>query len=403
VPTGFSAVVARQSEKASAISMFLFFVMLTLLITWWASKRSQSTSQFYTAEGKIKPWQNGLALAGDFVSAASFFGISGLVFMSGYDGLVYSVGFLIGWPILLFLIAERLRNLGKYTVADAASYRLNQPKIRTLSACSSLSVVAFYLIGQIVGSGKLIEVLFGLPYLYAVILVGVLMMVYVILGGMLATTWVQIIKAVLLLLGTTFMAFMIMKSVGFSFNELFQKAVRLHPKGEGILMPGGMLKDPVSAISLGMALMFGTAGLPHILMRFFSVNDAQAARKSVFYATGFIGYFYLLTFIIGFGAITYLMVSSPTGALAGGHNMAAVHLAKNIGGSLFMGFICAVAFATIVAVIAGLTLSGASSISHDLYANVFCKNKKKNDQSELFVSRLAAVFIGVVTIFLGIA
>ncbi|TBU88291.1 cation acetate symporter [Phytopseudomonas dryadis] len=398
--------VQRQAVNTPAIVMFLAFVGATLYITYWASKRNTSTSDFYTAGGSISGFQNGLAIAGDYMSAASFLGISALVFTSGYDGLIYSIGFLVGWPVILFLIAERLRNLGKYTFADVASYRLKQKEIRTLSASGSLVVVAFYLIAQMVGAGKLIELLFGLNYHVAVILVGILMVMYVLFGGMLATTWVQIIKAVLLLSGASFMALMVMKHVDFNFSTLFAEAIKVHANGEAIMSPGGLVKDPISAISLGLALMFGTAGLPHILMRFFTVSDAKEARKSVFYATGFIGYFYILTFIIGFGAI--LLVSTnpafkdATGALLGGNNMAAVHLANAVGGSLFLGFISAVAFATILAVVAGLTLAGASAVSHDLYASVF-KKGKVNERDELRVSKITTVCLGVLAIGLGIA
>ena len=398
--------VQRQPLNTAAIVMFLAFVGATLYITYWASKRNTSTSDFYTAGGSITGFQNGLAIAGDYMSAASFLGISALVFTSGYDGLIYSIGFLVGWPIILFLIAERLRNLGKYTFADVASYRLGQTQIRTLSACGSLVVVAFYLIAQMVGAGKLIELLFGLNYHIAVVLVGILMVLYVLFGGMLATTWVQIIKAVLLLSGASFMALMVMKHVDFNFARLFTEAIAVHPKGEAIMSPGGLVKDPISAISLGLALMFGTAGLPHILMRFFTVSDAKEARKSVFYATGFIGYFYILTFIIGFGAIL-LVSTNPafkdgTGALLGGNNMAAVHLANAVGGSWFLGFISAVAFATILAVVSGLTLAGASAVSHDLYASVFRKGRV-NEKDELRVSKITTVALGILAILLGIA
>ncbi|MDY7565842.1 cation acetate symporter [Pseudomonas sp. RTC3] len=397
--------VQKQPLNVAAIAMFVVFVGFTLCITYWASKRTKSAADYYSAGGKITGLQNGLAIAGDYMSAASFLGISALVFTTGYDGLIYSIGFLVGWPIILFLIAERLRNLGKYTFADVASYRLGQTQIRTLSACGSLVVVAFYLIAQMVGAGKLIQLLFGLDYYIAVILVGVLMCMYVLFGGMLATTWVQIIKAVLLLSGATFMAIMVMKHVNFDFNTLFSEAIKVHPKGEAIMSPGGLVKDPVSAFSLGLALMFGTAGLPHILMRFFTVSDAKEARKSVLYATGFIGYFYILTFIIGFGAIL-LVSTNPTfkdaaGALLGGNNMAAIHLADAVGGSLFLGFISAVAFATILAVVAGLTLAGATAVSHDLYASVI-KGGKANEKDEIRVSKITTLALGVLAIFLGI-
>jgi len=402
----------RQGLNVTAIIMFFVFVAATLGITKWAAKRTKSAADFYAAGGGITGFQNGLAIAGDYMSAASFLGISGLVFATGFDGLIYSVGWLVGWPIILFLIAERLRNLGKYTFADVAAFRLEQTPIRTLAATGTLIVVAFYLIAQMVGAGKLIELLFGLPYLYAVILVGALMIVYVAFGGMVATTWVQIIKAGLLLGGATFMALMVLATFGFSTEAMFRAAVDIHPKHAAIMAPGGLVSDPISAISLGLALMFGTAGLPHILMRFFTVADAKAARKSVFYATGFIGYFYILTFIIGFGAITLLM-NDPTyfkvavngtynkvTDILGGTNMAAIHLANAVGGSLFLGFISAVAFATILAVVAGLTLAGASAVSHDLYASVIAKGKVAEDK-EVRLSKLAALAIGIVAIMLG--
>ena len=402
----------EQALNIPAIVMFLIFVAMTLGITKWAASRAHTAADFYAAGGGITGFQNGLAIAGDYMSAASFLGISGLVFATGFDGLIYSVGWLVGWPLILFLIAERLRNLGKYTFADVVSFRLEPTPTRILAAIGTLSVVAFYLIAQMVGAGKLIELLFGLPYLYAVILVGALMIVYVAFGGMVATTWVQIIKACLLLGGATFMAFMVLSSFGFSPEAMFRKAVDIHPKHLAIMAPGGLVSDPISAISLGLALMFGTAGLPHILMRFFTVADAKAARKSVFYATGFIGYFYILTFIIGFGAITLLMDDpsyfkvAATGAynkvndLLGGTNMAAIHLANAVGGSLFLGFISAVAFATILAVVAGLTLAGASAVSHDLYASVIAKGKVSEDK-EIRISKLSAGIIGIVAITLG--
>jgi len=353
----------------------------------------------------ITGFQNGLAIAGDYMSAASFLGISGLVYLSGYDGLIYSIGFLVGWPIILFLVAEKLRNLGKFTFADVASYRLQQKPIRLLAAFGSIATVTLYLIAQMVGSGKLIQLLFGLNYEIAVLLVGILMILYVTFGGMLATTWVQIIKAVLLLSGATFMAVMVMVEMGFSFETLFSTAVDIHSKGDSIMAPGGLISDPISAISLAIALMLGTAGLPHVLMRFFTVSNAKEARKSVFYATGFIGYFYLLTFIIGFGAIV-LVSTNPEylelGKLIGGNNMAAIHLSHAVGGDLFLGFISAVAFATILAVVSGLTLAGASAISHDLYANVFAGDEHC-EKKEMKISRIATVVLGIIAIGLGIA
>jgi cation/acetate symporter len=397
--------VEQQPLNLAAIIMFLLFVAATLMITYWAAKQTKSTSDYYAAGGGITGLQNGLAIAGDYMSAASFLGISGLVYLSGYDGLIYSIGFLIGWPLILFLIAERLRNLGKYTFADVASYRLQQLPIRTLSAFGALAVVALYLIAQMVGAGKLIQLLFGLPYEFAVVIVGVLMILYVTFGGMLATTWVQIIKAVLLLSGATFIALMVLKHVDFDFNTLFESAIAVHDKGAQIMAPGGLVSDPISAISLGVALIFGTAGLPHILMRFFTVADAKQARRSVFFATGFIGYFYILTFVIGFGAIV-LLTNNPDffdtdGLLIGGNNMAAIHLSQAVGGDIFLGFISAVAFATILAVVSGLTLAGASAISHDLYASVI-KKGQASSAGEIRVSRVATIVLGIVAIVLGI-
>ena len=385
--------------------MFVAFVVFTLFITKWAAAKTKSASDFYTGGGGITGFQNGLAIAGDFMSAASFLGISAAVYLNGFDGLIYSIGFLVGWPILTFLMAERLRNLGRFTFADVAAYRFSQAPIRIFAASGTLVVVAFYLIAQMVGAGQLIKLLFGLEYWIAVVVVGSLMMIYVLFGGMTATTWVQIIKAGLLLSGASFMAFMVMSQFHFSPEALFAKAVEIHEKKQAIMGPGTFIKDPISAISFGMALMFGTAGLPHILMRFFTVPSAKEARKSVFWATTWIAYFYMLTFIIGFGAII-LVSTNPefkdtAGKLLGGTNMAAVHLAKAVGGDVFLGFISAVAFATILAVVAGLTLSGASAVSHDLYATVF-KRGKATSENELRVSRITTVMLGIVAVILGI-
>lgn len=406
-----SGQVEKQALNMSAIVMFLIFVGATLGITYWAAKKTKSAKDFYTAGGGITGFQNGMAIAGDYMSAASFLGISGLVYMKGYDGLIYSIGFLVGWPVILFLIAEPLRNLGKYTFADVASYRLKQTPIRTLAASGSIATVILYLIAQMVGSGKLIQLLFGLSYEMAVVLVGVLMILYVAFGGMLATTWVQIIKAFLLLSGASFMAIAVMAHYDFSFGALFTHATEL--KGDKIMSPGGLVSDPISAISLAIALMFGTAGLPHILMRFFTVNDAKEARKSVFYATGFIGYFYILTFIIGFGAIVMVFqkpeyldaikhAASGGYPILGGSNMAAIHLSHAVGGDFFLGFISAVAFATILAVVSGLTLAGASAISHDLYASVFRKGRV-DSMTEMRVSKMATIALGIIAIIVGIA
>ncbi|WP_399696670.1 cation acetate symporter [Xenophilus sp.] len=417
--------VARQPTNWIAIGMFTAFVVATLYITKWAARRTRSAADFYTAGGGITGFQNGLAIAGDYMSAASFLGISAAVMATGYDGLIYSIGFLVGWPILTFLLAERLRNLGKFTFADVAGYRFSPGPIRAFAASGTLVVVAFYLIAQMVGAGQLIKLLFGLDYWVAVVIVGALMMIYVLFGGMTATTWVQIIKACLLLAGVTFMAIMVLAAFHFSPEALFAKSVEVRTQiaanggkgaeearaiGLAIMGPGGFVKDPVSAISFGMALMFGTAGLPHILMRFFTVPDAKEARKSVGWATVWIGYFYLLIFIIGFGAIT-LVLTNPefadtvTGVIHGGagaSNMAAVLVAKAVGGNVFYGFISAVAFATILAVVAGLTLSGASAVSHDLYATLI-KHGKADSRAELKVSRITTVALGIVAVLLGIA
>ncbi|MGE4419730.1 MAG: cation acetate symporter [Sulfurimonas sp.] len=402
---------APKELNVSAIVMFLIFVSATLGITYWAAKRTKSAKDFYTAGGGITGFQNGMAIAGDYMSAASFLGISGLVYASGYDGLIYSIGFLVGWPVILFMIAEPLRNLGKYTFADVASYRLRQAPVRILAAFGSITTVILYLIAQMVGSGKLIQLLFGLNYEVAVFIVGILMILYVTFGGMLATTWVQIIKAFLLLSGATFMSIAVMAHYNFNFGELFAHAVEL--KDVSIMAPGKLVSDPISAISLAVALIFGVAGLPHILMRFFTVSDAKEARKSVFYATGFIGYFYILTFIIGFGAIVMVLGNPQYLDLAkqaisggqpilGGNNMAAIHLSHAVGGDFFLGFISAVAFATILAVVSGLTLAGASAISHDLYSSVI-KKGQVDSITEMKVSKMATVALGIVAILLGIA
>ena len=401
---------AKQATNWTAIAMFGIFVAFTLWITKWAAGKTKTAADFYTAGGGITGFQNGLAIAGDYMSAASFLGISGLVFANGFDGLIFSIGWLVGWPIITFLLAERLRNLGKFTFADVASFRFSQTPVRVFAATGTLVVVAFYMIAQMVGAGQLIKVLFGLEYTYAVILVGILMMMYVLFGGMTATTWVQVIKAVMLLSGATFMAGAVLFAFGFSPEALFAKAVEVHSKHEAIMSPGGLIKDPISAISIGMALMFGTAGLPHILMRFFTVPNAKEARKSVAWATTWIGYFYILTFIIGFGAIVFL-IQDPAAyyvdgdlakGLKGGGNMAAIHLSNAVGGDLFLGFISAVAFATILAVVAGLTLAGASAVSHDLYATVI-KEGKADQAAEMRVSKITTIALAVLAIFLGIA
>ncbi|MGJ0288936.1 cation acetate symporter [Aliarcobacter cryaerophilus] len=402
---------SKGGINMEAMIMFFAFIIGTMGITKWAASKTKSASDFYTAGGGITGFQNGLAIAGDYMSAASFLGISGMIYLNGFDGIIYAIGFLVGWPIILFLMAEKLRNLGKFNFTDIAAYRLDERRIRILAAFGSLTVVTFYLIAQMVGAGKLIEVLFHIPYQWAVVIVGALMIIYVTFGGMLATTWVQIIKAVLLLGGVTVMALLVLATTGinFSFANLAETAVNLHAKKDAILAPGSFVSDPIASISLGLALMLGTAGLPHILMRFFTVGNAKEARKSVVYATGFIGYFYLLIAVVGLGGIVYLMdpnINSAyldaAGKLIGGNNMAAVHLAQATGGSIFLGFISAVAFATILAVVAGLALAASNSIAHDLYAIVIRKGQA-TDAEEMKVSKRTVIIIGIVAVLLGFA
>src|SRR6187401_1389932 len=384
--------------NAIAIAFFGLFIVLSLGITVWASRRTRTADHFYAAGRSVTAFQNGLALAGDYMSAASFLGIAGLVAVSGFDGLIYSIGFLVGWPIVMFLIAEPLRNLGRYTFADVVAMRLRQTPIRIASAIGALAVISFYLIAQMVGAGNLIRLLFGLPYEAAVVIVGVVMLAYVLFGGMIATTWVQIVKAVLLLGGATLLAGLVLARFDFSLFALFAKAAEQY--GTGVLSPGRQVSDPIDAVSLGLALMLGTAGLPHILMRFYTVPDAQTARTSVGYATAFIGFFYLLTFILGFGAMVIIGREAITTFDAGG-NMAAPLLAEGVGGTPLLGFIAAVAFATILAVVAGLTLSGAATLSHDLWVNVV-RRGHADEREQLVVARVATVVLAGLSILLGI-
>ncbi|MDP3582650.1 MAG: sodium/solute symporter, partial [Ignavibacteria bacterium] len=384
--------------NVASIIIFFLFVAVTLLITYWAAKKTKTTSEFYAADRSISGFQNGLALAGDYMSAASFLGIAGMVSLKGYDGLIYSIGFLVGWPLVMFLIAEPLRNLGKFTFADVVAFRLKQRPVRIASSFGSLMTIVFYLIAQMVGAGSLITTLFGFPYEYAIVLVGIVMISYVLFGGMLATTWVQIIKACLLLGGATLLVIMTLSYFEMNPIKLFEQAAIKYT--DSVLSPGGFVKNPWDAISLGLALILGTAGLPHILMRFFTVPDAKQARKSVFIATGFIGYFYILTFVIGFGAMT-LVGQDVISSFDKGGNMAALLLAESVGGKFFVGFIAAVAFATILAVVAGLTLSGASTLSHDLYVN-FIKKGKADEKGEVKVAKIATLAIGILAMILGL-
>ena len=398
----------KQATNWHAIIMFCIFVAMTMGITYWAASRTKSTADFYTAGGGITGFQNGLAIAGDYMSAATLLGLTAMTYTQGYDGYIYMLCFFAGWPIILFLMAERLRNLGKFTFSDITAYRLDQGKVRTMAAISSLTVVCFYLIAQMVGAGQLIKLLFGLEYNVAIFAVGILMMVYVTFGGMVATTWVQIIKACMLLAGGTLVMILAMSQFGFSYTELMEKATSVHKLGDKLMSPGSLLKDPVTAISLGLGLMFGTAGLPHILMRFFTVTDAKEARKSVLYASGFVAYFFNVIFLMGLAAII-IVGQNPDffeggeigKKLIGGGNMVAMHLAKAVGGNMLLGFLAAVAFATILAVVSGLALAGASAISHDLYARVIMKGQA-SEASEIRVSKIATICLGAVAIVLGI-
>jgi cation/acetate symporter len=374
---------------------------VSLVITWWAARRTHSRKEFYAAGGQLRGLQNGLAIAGDYTSAATFLGVTGLVYTSGFDGLIYAIGFLMAWPIILFLIAEPLRNLGRYTLGDVTSYRLAVLPIRSFATLSTLVIVICYLITQMVAAGSLVQTLFGIPYPLAVLIVGVLMTVYVSFGGMLATTWVQIVKAILLLSGSILMVAWICSRFGFSLESVFRTAVSVHPKHAAILAPGGLIKDPLSAVSLGIALIFGTAGLPHILMKFFTVPDAHQARNSVLVATGFIAFFYTLLFLLGFGAIAVLG-SDPAvrdAVQKGSSNMVALYVANALGRPVLFGFISAVAFSTILAVVSGLTIAGASAVSHDLYAAILRGGQAK-DKDEMLVLNLATCALGAVSVAL---
>ena len=393
------AATAIGHPSATAMAFFFLFIGITLGITYWAARRTSTTEQFYAAGRSITAGQNGFALAGDYMSAASFLGIAGLVSTTGFDGLIYSTGWLVGWPVVLFLIAEPLRNLGRYTFSDVVALRFRQKPVRIAAATGTLATVVLYLIAQMVGAGGLIKLMFGLSYEQAVVVVGCAMIAYVLFGGMIATTWVQIVKAVLLLAGAAILAVMVLLRFGMSPTALFAAAAERY--GAGVLAPGKLVSSPLDALSLGLALMFGTAGLPHILMRFYTVPDARAARTSVFYATGLIGLFYLMTFILGFGAMVLVGPEAIRAVDAGG-NMAAPLLAELLGGTPFLGFIAAVAFATILAVVAGLTLSGAAALSHDLWVNVVRDGHAESGE-QLAVARLATIGLGIVAIALGIA
>jgi cation/acetate symporter len=397
-----AAPAARETTlgKPTVASIAFFFVIVgvTLVITWFAAKRTKTSSEFYAAGRSVSALQNGFALAGDYMSAASFLGISGMVALKGYDGMIYATGWLVGWPALMFLVAEPLRNLGKFTFADVVAFRLRQRPVRIAAAIGGILTVLFYTIAQMVGSGSLIQLMFGLRYEYAELIVGGVMLLYVLFGGMLATTWVQIIKAVLLLIGVTVLTGLVMSKFGWNPAELYARVAATH--GQAALQPGGLISSPLEAVSLGLALMFGLLGLPHILMRFYTVPDAKAARKSVLYATGLIGYFYVIIPIVGFGA-SVLVGRDFIARMDKGGNMAAPLLGELLGGTPFLGFIAAVAFATILAVVAGLTLAGASAYSHDIYVSVIKGGRATEDQ-QVRAAKIATVVFGVVAVALGI-
>ena len=387
------------SPTSASIIFFFLIVGLTLVVTYWAARRTKTSSEFYAAGRSVSALQNGFALAGDYMSAASFLGISGMVALQGYDGMIYATGWLVGWPALMFLVAEPLRNLGKFTFADVVAFRLKQRPVRIAAAVGGILTVLFYTIAQMVGSGQLINLMFGIPYEWAEIIVGSVMLAYVLFGGMLATTWVQIIKAALLLVGVTILTVLVMAKFAWSPSNLYSAVTAMY--GQGALEPGGFVTSPIEGISLGLALMFGLLGLPHILMRFYTVPDAKAARKSVLYATGLIGYFYVIIPIVGFGAAV-LVGRGVINKIAPGGNMAAPLLGELLGGQAFLGFISAVAFATILAVVAGLTLAGASAFSHDIYVSVI-KRGKASEEDQLKVARIATIVFGVCAIALGMA
>ena len=377
--------------------IFICFVLTTLGITFWANRRSKGARDFYAAGGTITAGQNGLAIAGDYLSAASFLGTIAVFFSLGSDGLFYAVGAVAGWPIAMFLVGERLRNLGRYTFADALSFRLADKPVRTLAAVSTLCLCTCYLIAQMVGAGTLVQVLFHIPYTYAVVLVGALMSVYVVFGGMIATTWIQIIKASLLLLTTVAMVLLVVHRFGPDPDALIAAAAALRPDPQRFLGSGRLVSDPISAISLALAFTLGPAGLPHVLMRFFTVKDARSARQSLSLATFLIGIFQILVIALGYAAAALV----PAAGLAGGANMAVIHLAGALGGSLLLGIVAAVTFATILAVVSGLTLTAASAVSHDLYNHVY-RGGASTEATEIRVSRLAAVILGVLVIVLAL-
>ena len=383
-----------------AFILFLIIVGITLLITFFAARATRTTSDFYTADSSLTGWQNGLAIAGDYMSAASFLGIAGMVALSGFDGFFYSIGFLVAYLVVLYIVAEPLRNLGKYTMADMIAARFDEKRVRGVAALNTMTISIFYMIAQLVGAGALIKLLLGIDYLYSVIIVGILMTVYVVFGGMMATSWVQIIKAVLLMAGTFVISLIVLAKFDFSVMEMFRQMKTATPLGDTFLNPGNKFKDPLDTISLNLALVLGTAGLPHILIRFFTVKDAITARKSVVYATWIIGIFYVMTIFLGFGAAAFVGYDKIVAANAAG-NMAAPLLAEALGGDFLFAFISAVAFATILAVVAGLVLSAASAFAHDFYSHIIRKGKA-TDKEQVVAARWASIGVSILSIILAL-
>jgi len=386
--------------NTAAFTMFLGIVFVTLIITYYASKRTKNASEFYTAGGGLTGWQNGLAIAGDYMSAASFLGIAGAVALTGFDGFFYSIGFLVAYLVVLYLVAEPLRNLGKYTFADMIAARFDAKKVRGFAAMNTVTISIFYMIAQLVGAGALIKLLLGLEYTTSVLIVGILMTVYVIFGGMHATSWVQIIKAVLLMGGTFLISIVVFAKFNFSITEMFEQMKTATPLKEAFLNPGVKYKDGIDTLSLNLGLVLGTAGLPHILVRFFTVKDAKTARSSVVYATWIIGIFYVMTIFLGFGAAAFVGTNDIVAANAAG-NMAAPLLAQALGGNMLFAFISAVAFATILAVVAGLVLTAASAFAHDFY-NEILKKGKATEKQQVSMARYAAIGVSLVSIVLAL-
>ncbi|PAE42944.1 solute symporter family protein [Bacillus sp. 7884-1] len=386
--------------NTAAFTMFLCIVFVTLVITYFAAKRTKNASEFYTAGGGLTGWQNGLAIAGDYMSAASFLGIAGAVALTGFDGFFYSIGFLVAYLVVLYLVAEPLRNLGKYTFADMIAARFDAKKVRGFAAMNTVTISIFYMIAQLVGAGALIKLLLGLEYTTSVLIVGVLMTVYVIFGGMHATSWVQIIKAVLLMGGTFLISIVVFAKFNFSITDMFEQMKTATPLKEAFLNPGVKYKDGIDTLSLNMGLVLGTAGLPHILVRFFTVKDAKTARSSVVYATWIIGIFYVMTIFLGFGAAAFVGTTDIVAANAAG-NMAAPLLAQALGGNMLFAFISAVAFATILAVVAGLVLTAASAFAHDFY-NEILKKGKATEKQQVSMARWASIGVSVVSIVLAL-